>query len=119
MSNEVNTDPNWTMERVREMMNATAINMHGFYPAAHKVKQRSISDVVHHLSSEVGEIAECLVQPQRGGNIVEESVDAILCALDIIYLELRATHGTSEITDKINEVMAVKLAKWYETCKPE
>ena len=109
----------WSPARVKEMMDNSSIHMNGFYDVAFKVKPRSVSDVVHHLSSEVGEISECLVQPHRGGNIVEESVDAILCALDVIYLELRDTHGRSEITKKINEVMRVKLEKWYETCKPE
>jgi len=97
----------------------SAVVLDSFFKTAHRVKPRTISDVVHHLSSEVGEIAECLVQPHRGGDIVEESVDAILCALDIIYLQLRATHGTTEIAQKINEVMKVKLEKWYETCKTE
>ena len=90
-----------------------------FFKVAHQVKKRTKSDVVHHLSAEVGEISECLVQPQRGGNIVEESVDAIVCALDVIYLELNITHGTAEIAQVINKLLDKKLDKWYRTCKPE
>lgn len=89
-----------------------------FFRVAHRVQKRTVSDVVHHLSAEVGEISECLVQPHRNGNIVEESVDAIICALDVIYLSLRQTHGTSEIAEVINKLMDTKLAKWYDTCKP-
>ncbi|UJP30433.1 hypothetical protein phKl59_76 [Raoultella phage Rpl1] len=96
----------------------TAIVLDKFFEIAHKVKKRTKSDVVHHLSAEVGEISECLIQPQRGGNIVEESIDAIVCALDVIYLELGTTHGRHEIAKIINEMLAEKLDKWYRTCKP-
>ena len=96
----------------------TAIVLDKFFEIAHKVKKRTKSDVVHHLSAEVGEISECLIQPQRGGNIVEESIDAIVCALDVIYLELGTTHGRYEIAKIINEMLAEKLDKWYRTCKP-
>lgn len=95
-----------------------AIVLDKFFEIAHKVKKRTKSDVVHHLSAEVGEISECLIQPQRGGNIVEESIDAIVCALDVIYLELGTTHGRHEIAKIINEMLAEKLDKWYRTCKP-
>lgn len=96
----------------------TAIVLDKFFEIAHKVKKRTKSDVVHHLSAEVGEISECLIQPQRGGNIVEESIDAIVCALDVIYLELGTTHGRYEIAKIINDTLAEKLDKWYRTCKP-
>lgn len=96
----------------------TTIVLDKFFEIAHKVKKRTKSDVVHHLSAEVGEISECLIQPQRGGNIVEESIDAIVCALDVIYLELGTTHGRYEIAKIINDTLAEKLDKWYRTCKP-
>lgn len=97
----------------------SSVVLDNFFKVAHQVKKRTKSDVVHHLAAEVGEISECLVQPQRGGNIVEESVDAIVCALDVIYLELNTTHGTTEIAQVINKLLDKKLDKWYRTCKPE
>lgn len=97
----------------------TSVVLDKFFKVAHRVKKRTKSDVVHHLAAEVGEISECLIQPQRGGNIVEESVDAIVCALDVINLELGATHGTAEIAQVINKILDKKLDKWYDTCKPE
>lgn len=92
------------------------IDINHFFDVASKVKKRTKSDVTLHLSAEVGEIAECLVQPERNGNIVEESVDVIVCALDIIYLELSTTHGTGEITQVINKLVEKKLNKWLSTC---
>lgn len=97
----------------------TSVVLDKFFKVAHRVKKRTKSDVVHHLAAEVGEISECLIQPQRGGNIVEESVDAIVCALDVINLELGTTHGTAEIAQVINKILDKKLDKWYDTCKPE
>lgn len=97
----------------------TSVVLDKFFKVAHQVKKRTKSDVVHHLAAEVGEISECLIQPQRGGNIVEESVDAIVCALDVINLELGTTHGTAEIAQVINKILDKKLDKWYDTCKPE
>lgn len=94
----------------------SAVVLDKFFKTAHSVKKRTVSDVVHHLSAEVGEISECLVQPQRGGDIVEESVDAIVCALDVIYLKLGTTHGTAEIAQVINKLLDKKLDKWYSTC---
>lgn len=94
----------------------SAVVLDKFFKTAHSVKKRTVSDVVHHLSAEVGEISECLVQPQRGGDIVEESVDAIVCALDVIYLKLSTTHGTTEIAQVINKLLDKKLDKWYDTC---
>lgn len=94
----------------------SAVVLDKFFKTAHSVKKRTVSDVVHHLSAEVGEISECLVQPQRGGDIVEESVDAIVCALDVIYLKLSTTHGTTEIAQVINKLLDKKLDKWYSTC---
>lgn len=93
-----------------------SIQLGNFYSVAQSVKSRSKSEVVLHLAAEVGEIAECLVQPQRKGNIVEESVDAIICALDVIYLELGTNHGESEITNEINRLVDLKLKKWLHTC---
>ncbi|UQJ95820.1 hypothetical protein ALHIDCOG_00433 [Klebsiella phage CPRSB] len=85
----------------------TTIVLDKFFEIAHKVKKRTKSDVVHHLSAEVGEISECLIQPQRGGNIVEESIDAIVCALDVIYLELGTTHGRYKL-QKLSTILLQK-----------
>lgn len=93
------------------------IDLTKFYQVASTVKPHSKESVVLHMSAEVGEVAECLVQPQRNGDIVEESVDVILCALDVIYLELGQTHGTEEITAIINKKMDAKSEKWLNTCK--
>lgn len=93
------------------------IDLSTVYKTAKSVKPRTKESVALHLGSEAGEINECLVQPQRGGNIVEESVDAILCALDLIYLELGTTHGTPEISRVIQALIEKKCAKWAETCK--
>lgn len=95
---------------------STSVVLDDFFKVAHRVKKRHKSDVVHHMAAEVGEVSECIIQPQRGGNIVEESVDVILCALDVIYLELNATHGTHEIAQVVNKLVAKKLQKWYDTC---
>lgn len=95
---------------------STSVVLDDFFKVAHQVKKRHKSDVVHHMAAEVGEVSECIIQPQRGGNIVEESVDVILCALDVIYLELNATHGTHEIAQVVNKLVAKKLQKWYDTC---
>lgn len=93
------------------------IDLSTVYKTAKSVKPRTKESVALHLGSEAGEINECLVQPQRGGNIVEESVDAILCALDLIYLELGTTHGTPEISRVIQALIEKKCEKWAETCK--
>lgn len=93
------------------------IDLSTVYKTAKSVKPRTKESVALHLGSEAGEINECLVQPQRGGNIVEESVDAILCALDLIYLELGTTHGTHEISRVIQALIEKKCEKWAETCK--
>lgn len=93
------------------------IDLSTVYKTAKSVKPRTKESVALHLGSEAGEINECLVQPQRGGNIVEESVDAILCAFDLIYLELGTTHGTPEISRVIQSLIEKKCAKWAETCK--
>lgn len=95
---------------------STSVVLDDFFKVAHRVKKRNKSDVVHHMAAEVGEVSECIIQPQRGGNIVEESVDVILCALDVINLELNATHGTHEIAQVVNKLVAKKLQKWYDTC---
>ena len=94
-----------------------SIKMDRFFQVARDVKPRRKENVVLHLASEVGEIAECLEQPERGGNIVEESIDAILCGLDLIFLELGTTHGHNEIVDIINKTIATKLQKWHDTKK--
>lgn len=96
---------------------AQVIDLAKFYQVASTVKPHSKESVVLHMSAEVGEVAECLVQPQRKGDIVEESVDVILCALDVIYLELGQTHGSEEITAIINKKMDAKSEKWFNTCK--
>ncbi|QDH49195.1 hypothetical protein PHYNN_73 [Pantoea phage Phynn] len=96
---------------------APMLDLKKFYQVAALVKPRSKEQVALHLAAEAGEIAECLIQPERNGNLVEESVDAILCALDLVYLELGKTHGEKEITEILNKNIAEKLDKWYRTCK--
>lgn len=93
------------------------ISLESFYRVAAAVKPHTKESVVLHMAAEVGEVSECLVQPDRKGDIVEESVDVILCALDVIYLELGKTHGTEEITALINKKMDAKAEKWLNTCK--
>lgn len=121
-SEEVTPEPEVEVE-TKEVETENLVNVNHIidlstvYKTAKSVKPRTKESVALHLGSEAGEINECLVQPQRGGNIVEESVDAILCALDLIYLELGTTHGTPEISRVIQALIEKKCEKWAETCK--
>ncbi|QPI17967.1 hypothetical protein POP12_175 [Pectobacterium phage POP12] len=91
------------------------VDLRPVFDAAKKVKRRSKESVALHLGAEVGEINECLIQPERGGNLVEESVDAIICSLDLIWLELQSTHGTVEIADIVQKKIDEKCKKWIAT----
>lgn len=122
-SEEATPEPEAVPEKTQNLVEEVTVNVNHIidlstvYKTAKSVKPRTKESVALHLGSEAGEINECLVQPQRGGNIVEESVDAILCAFDLIYLELGQTHGTHEISRVIQRLIETKCAKWAETCK--
>lgn len=95
------------------------ISLRSFFQAASLVKPHSMESIVLHMASEVGEVSECLVQPERNGDIVEESVDVILCALDVIYTQLSGCKTNSEITEIVNKLVAEKSNKWYNTHKKQ
>lgn len=97
--------------------NQPYIDLSEFYSVARHVKPRNLETVSLHLAAEVGEIAEALIQPDRGGDVIEEAVDAILCGLDLVYLEMKRRGKSDEETSAIlNKTIATKLGKWYRTC---
>lgn len=75
---------------------------------------RSVTDILIHLTTEVGELAEEVqisqgksYKPRGEDGIVGEAIDIILCALDII-------HKTDPNMDELDiEIYAkMKLNKW-------
>jgi hypothetical protein len=80
---------------------------------------RTLSDVLNHTTSELGELAqEVIVANGRsykaGGpdGIVGESVDVIICALDMIHLA-----APSLTEEQILMIARRKLAKWKDPVK--
>ena len=72
------------------------------FDASDEIKNnRSLSDVMLHLSTEFGELA------QGSDGVVGEGIDVIACTLDLI----RLLHP--EVTEEtLDALMKVKLDKW-------
>jgi hypothetical protein len=80
-----------------------------------KVASRSISDVVLKLNEEVGELSteigikKGFIQNKTPGKdgITGEAIDAILCLIDIIYLD-----NPSLTPEEFDTIVNNKLNKW-------
>ena len=77
---------------------------------------RTRDDVLTHTMEEVGELAtECKIAKGRSykeagpDGIIGESIDIILCALDMIYLE-----NPDMTEDELLEIAMTKCKKWYQ-----
>ena len=76
---------------------------------------RTLEDVLIHLMTEVGELAEEIqiksgmsTKPEGVDGITGEAIDVILCALDIIHLHNPDFTNDSDILDFVHS----KLEKW-------
>lgn len=76
---------------------------------------RTIEDVLIHLMTEVGELAEEIQikngmssKPEGIDGITGEAIDVILCAIDIIHLHNPDFSNDSDILDFVQS----KLEKW-------
>ncbi len=80
------------------------------------IDSRTRSDVLEHAMEELGELAtECKIAKGRSyktagpDGVVGESVDLILCALDMIYID------NPDLTeDEFNSIVKAKCEKWYQ-----
>lgn len=87
-------------------------------------KPRSLYYVLAHTMEEVGELStEVGIEMDSHGyktpgpdGIVGESVDAIICLVDMVYVHLK-DQGLSpaEIDDMLKSIAATKLDKWLKT----
>ena len=86
---------------------------------SHVQNDRTLQDVLTHLMTEVGELAQEIQivegksYKERGDDgVVGEAVDVINCALDIIY-----QYDNLITEDDLSIVNRGKLKKWKETAK--
>lgn len=87
---------------------------------SHVQNDRTLQDVLTHLMTEVGELAQEIqivegksYKEEGADGVVGEAVDVIICALDIIKLYRPSIKEDYDLS----RIVQPKLKKWKETAK--
>lgn len=82
---------------------------------------RDVFEVMAYLTSETGECADWLVNPDRQKeDLLGECADVIICALDLALIHKQRTSGlrgkelTDEVIDHLNTLIREKADKWVK-----
>lgn len=82
---------------------------------------RDVFEVMAYLTSETGECADWLVNPDRQKeDLLGECADVIICALDLALIHKQKTSGlrgkelTDEVIDHLNVLIREKADKWVK-----
>lgn len=91
------------------------------HTSRHVNQMRSVMDVMAYLTSETGECADWLVNPdRRKEDLLGECADVIICALDLALMHKKSTSGldgqelADEVVGHLNDLLKTKAEKWLD-----
>lgn len=91
-----------------------------------KVKSRTLKDVLCHTTEEMGEIATMINKPngEYKETLTHEIADAILCLIDLAYIDQLNNHSKTDdtpdtiamkATKRLEKALYEKKKKWKQT----
>ena len=91
------------------------------HASCHVNQMRSVLDVMAYLTSETGECADWLVNPdRRKEDLLGECADVIICALDLALVHKKETSDldgqelADEVIGHLNQLLKLKAEKWMD-----
>lgn len=91
------------------------------HASRHVNQPRDVKDVLAYLTSEVGECADWLVNPdRRKEDLLGECADVIICALDLALVYKKDTSDldgqelADEVIGQLNDLLKMKAEKWMD-----
>ncbi len=91
------------------------------HASRHVNQPRTVFEVMAYLTSETGECADWLVNPDRQKeDLLGECADVIICALDLALRHKKETSGldgqelADEVVNHLNDLLKVKAEKWMD-----
>lgn len=91
------------------------------YTSRHVNQKRGVLDVMAYLTSETGECADWLVNPdRRKEDLLGECADVIICALDLALVYKKETSDledqelAEEVISHLNDLLKTKSKKWLD-----
>lgn len=91
------------------------------HASANVNQTRDVMSVMAYLTSETGECADWLVNPdRRKEDLLGECADVIICALDLALVHKAATSSldgqelAEEVISHLNDLLKIKAEKWLD-----
>jgi len=91
------------------------------HASRHVNQSRNVFEVMAYLTSETGECADWLVNPDRQKeDLLGECADVIICALDLALVHKKATSDldgqelADEVVGQLNDLLKLKAEKWLD-----
>lgn len=91
------------------------------HASRHVNQPRGVFEVMAYLTSETGECADWLVNPDRQKeDLLGECADVIICALDLALMHKKSTSDldgqelADEVVGHLNDLLKVKAEKWLD-----